>query len=261
MEADQQTFAAALARDYDLDLADHADDVDFYLALAGRGGQNVLELGCGTGRLAIPIAQNGNHVVGVDNDPAMLARAQMAWAAASGPAGGALDLVESDLLEYEDDRRFDLVILGLNMLPSLAGREAQARALVVAGHHLKRAGRLIVDVTLPSPAELQTWDGSVSLAWERTDPENGDTVAKLWSTEYDHVYEVAVVTTYFDSWPAGGGALHRVGRRDELHLLSATALQTLVAQAGLAVEQAGGDYAMSPLDAAGERAVLVCTLL
>jgi SAM-dependent methyltransferase len=261
MEADSHSRGALLARYYDLDLAGQTEDIDFYLALAGRGGQHVLELGCGTGRLAIPIAQAGNQVRGVDHDPDMLARARTAWAATSGPAGGSLELVEADLLTYKDDHNFDLVILGLNMLPALPGRPAQASGLTNAAHMLKRGGRLVVDVSLPSPTELASWDGTLSLAWQGTDPESGDSVAKQWSTEYDHVNQVAAITTFFDSWPAAGGPLRRVTRHDELHLLTASELETMVAGAGLTVTQAGGDYAMSPLDASSERAVLVCSLL
>jgi SAM-dependent methyltransferase len=261
MEADRQNAGDALARYYDLDLAGDSDDVDFYLALAGRGGQTVLELGCGTGRLAIPIAQAGNEVVGFDNDPHMLARAQTAWAAAGGPVGSSLELLEADLLTLGLPRRFDLVVLGLNMLAALAGREAQAAALGVAVRHLAPRGRLTLDVDLPGPAELAGWDGSLGLAWQRTDPETGDTVAKLWSADYDHVDGVATVTTYFDAWPSQGGSIRRVARRDELHLLTASELRALVGQAGLRVEQAGGDYALGPLDAGSERAVLVCSLL
>ena len=62
------------------------------------------------------------------------------------------------------------MILGLNMLPALAGREDQARALAVAAQHLQRGGRLVVDSALPSPAELAAWDGTLSLAWQRTRP-------------------------------------------------------------------------------------------
>ena len=261
MEADRDSAGAQLARYYDLDLTPETDDVDFYLALAGRGKQQLLELGCGSGRLAIPLAQAGNIVVGVDKDAAMLARARTKWAATSGPVGGSLELIERDLLAFHDERRFDLVLLALNMLPGLPGRQAQAQALAVAAEHAERDGHVVVDLNLPSPAELAGWDGTLSLDWERTDPDTGDLVAKTWSTEYDHVNEVATVTTYFDSWPAAGGPLRRVARRDELYLLTATELRFLVEQAGLAIDQAGGDYAMSPLDADSERAVLVCSLL
>ena len=261
MEADTHSTGALLARYYDLDLDGQSDDVDLYLALAARGGLHVLELGCGTGRLAIPIAQAGNTVTGVDNDANMLARARTAWAATSGPVGGTLELVEADLLTVRVDRQFDLVILGLNMLPALAGRQAQSDALLNAARVLKRGGRLVVDISLPSPAELATWDGTSSLAWQRPDPETGDSVAKLWSAEYDHVNQVAMITTYFDSWPVAGGTLRRVARRDELHLMTAGELEATVARAGLTVDQAGSDYSMSPLDASSERAVFVCSLL
>jgi len=261
MEADRDSAGSQLARYYDLDLATETDDVDFYLALTARGKQEVLELGCGSGRLAIPIAQAGNSVVGVDKDAAMLARARTKWAAASGPVGSSLELIEADLLGFHDDRRFDLVILALNMLPGLAGRQDQAQALAVAAQHTKRSGHVVLDASLPSPADVAGWDGTLSLAWQRTDPDTADIVAKTWSTDYDHVNQVATVTTYFDSWPAAGGALSRLARRDELHLLTANELRHLVDKAGLAIDQAGGDYAMSPLDVGSERAVLVCSLL
>ena len=66
----------ALARLYDLDLAEDPGDLDLYLALAGRTGGPVLELAVGTGRIAVPLAASGIDVTGVDTDPAMLARAR-----------------------------------------------------------------------------------------------------------------------------------------------------------------------------------------
>ena len=131
----------------------------------------------------------------------------------------------------------------------------------MAAQHTRRGGHVVLDASLPSPADVAGWDGTLWLAWQRTDPDTADIVAKTWSTEYDHVNQVAAVTTYFDSWPAAGGALRRLARRDELHLLTANELRHLVETAGLAIDQAGGDYAITPLSAGSERAVLVCSLL
>ena len=64
--------ARALARLYDLDLLDDPGDLDLYLALAGRAGGPILELATGSGRLAVPLAEAGYDVTGVDLDPAML---------------------------------------------------------------------------------------------------------------------------------------------------------------------------------------------
>jgi SAM-dependent methyltransferase len=73
------TDPEALARYYDLDLRDDPGDVDLYLALAARTGGPILELAAGSGRIAVPLAAAGYQVTGVDIDPAMLARAELAW--------------------------------------------------------------------------------------------------------------------------------------------------------------------------------------
>jgi SAM-dependent methyltransferase len=73
------TDPEALARYYDLDLRDDPGDLDLYLALAARTGGPVLELAAGSGRIAVPLAAAGYQVTGVDNDPAMLGRAELAW--------------------------------------------------------------------------------------------------------------------------------------------------------------------------------------
>ena len=50
----------------------HLEDLPFWLDLAGETGDPLLELGCGTGRLLVPLGQAGHRVIGVDHDPAML---------------------------------------------------------------------------------------------------------------------------------------------------------------------------------------------
>jgi len=255
--------AATLARYYDLDLEDHRDDVELYLALIGRGHSAVLELGCGTGRVALPLAAAGHEVVGVDNDPAMLSRARAAWeVGAPTSRRGSLDLIDEDLTKLDLGRQFDLVILGLNALPMLASRDAQQAALRVAAAHLEReGGRVVVDVWLPDAADLAAYDGSLELAWQRRDPETGDELAKLWSAEFDAATSTAVITTFFDSWAASGGEVHRVARRDILALIGASELEMLVEKAGLKVQTRGGDYSMSEFGPGSERVVLVCGLL
>lgn len=256
---------ADLARYYDLDLEGYADDVDMYLALAGRRAHAVLELACGSGRIAIPLAEAGHEVVGVDVNKSMMARAQGKWdertvEAKSGTAGS-LTLIEGDITALDLRRRFELVILGLNSLPLIGDREAQTTALRVAAAHLAADGRLVIDTYLPSPADLAAYDGTLELAWRRRDPATGAEVAKLWSADYEATTATATVTTFFDTWPASGGHVHRMARRDELHLIGVSELVALAGKAGLTVDTLAGSYDMSPLTADSERAVLVLHLL
>ncbi|MDP8905276.1 MAG: methyltransferase domain-containing protein [Chloroflexota bacterium] len=253
--------AAELARLYDLDLADQRDDIELYLALA-RHGRPILELACGSGRICVPLAQAGHDVVGVDRDPAMLARAEAAWSAVSdGNSAGSLELIEGDITSLDLARRFELVILGFNGLLLVGDRDTQLAALRVAAAHLAPGGQAVVDVWLPAPDDLAAYDGRLELAWLRVDPDGGRAVAKLWAADYDAATLSARVTAIFDSWPTGGGPVRRIARTDEAHLLGASELLALAERAGLRPTSIGGDYSMAPFGQGSERVVLVCRLL
>ena len=253
---------AQLARYYDLDLREYDDDIELYLALAAAAPSDVLELACGTGRVAVPLARAGHRVVGVDIDRAMLDRARAAWAGvAPAEQAGALELLDADLTALDLGRRFDLVILGLNTLHELGPREAQLAALRTAAAHVAPGGRVVVDAWLPRPEDLVAYDGRIELAWLRADEETGELVAKLWTADYDAATQVATLTAFFDAWPAGGGSLRRTSRRDRLHLLPASEMVALAEQAGLRAGQLAGDYSMTPFGPGSERAVLIGSLI
>jgi SAM-dependent methyltransferase len=251
-----------LARLYDLDMADEQADVELYLALARSTDEPILELAVGSGRIALALAAAGHAVTGVDNDRHMLERARQAWATSGAElAGGSLELVEADLTSIQLGARFGLVILALNGLLMLPGREAQLAALRTMRAHLSPTGRAVVDVWLPAPEDLAAHDGRLELAWLRQDPRTGDNTAKLWSARYEPAAEVARVDTFFESWPANGGAVQRVSRSDELHLIRASELLSLVERAGLQPQTVAGDHEIGPLGPDSARIVLVCGLL
>jgi SAM-dependent methyltransferase len=253
---------ARLAALYDLDLTDEQADLDLYLALAAGSAGPVLELAAGTGRICVPLAGAGHDVTGVDRDPDMLARARAAWADATRrPGRGSLELVQADITTLELDRRFGLVLLALNSLLLLGGRDAQLAALRVMARHLAPGGQAVIDVWLPTPDDLTIYDGQTRLDWLRTDPDTAERVAKLWAGRHESAVGAATVWTFFDTWPSDGGPVNRLAREDELHFLASTELLALVEQAGMAVKAAGSDYALSPFGGDADRIVLVCGLL
>src|SRR5215207_4365133 len=101
MADETSSLDAALARLYDLDLVEDPGDLDLYLALATRTGGPILELGCGTGRIAVPLAAAGHDVTAVDIDPAMLERARRRAEQAGAAARSRIEFVEADLLGLE----------------------------------------------------------------------------------------------------------------------------------------------------------------
>ncbi len=249
--------AAAFARFYDLDLAaDDPDDLDLYLALAGRTGGPVLELAAGTGRIAVPLALAGHRVTGVDLDPAMLARARAAAEAAG--VAGRIALVEADIvgLALPDAGTYRLAILALNSLFLLAAPGAQAAALRAMASHLAPGGVAVVDVWIPTPADLAAYDGRLLLDGVREDPASGRLVAKSWAATHDAATGTVTLTTIYDEWHPGEPAVRWV-RRDAMRLVAPGELRLLAEAAGLEVELVAGDHDLAPLGAGGDRAVLV----
>jgi SAM-dependent methyltransferase len=250
---------AELARLYDLDMDDHVVDVDLYLAFARTSDGPILELACGSGRISVPLVGDGHEVVGVDRDVDMLERARRSWLADGGQ--GQLKLVEGDITQLDLGRSFGLVVLALNSLLMLPGRDAQLAAMQTIARHLTADGRAVIDVVLPSPDDLAAYDGRLEMAWLRRDDERGQMVAKLWSARYEPASAVASVTTLFDCWPDDGGPVRRVSRTDEMHLLGAHELVALAERAGLRPATVAGDHEMSSFAPDSSRIVLVAALL
>ncbi len=249
----------ALARLYDLDLAaDEPDDVDLYLALAARTGGPILELAAGTGRLAVPLAAAGHDVVAVDIDAAMIERGR-ARASAAG-VGDRIEWLESDLLDLADRPlrtagRFGLAVLGLNSLFLLATRRAQARAVAVLAAHLAPGGLAVVDVWLPTAAELATYDGRLLL--DRTEAgDHGRVLAKTWAATHDPATGSVTLTTLYDEGPPGEPPVRWV-RRDAMRLVTADELRGFAESARLEVETLAAGYDLEPFGPGAGRAVLI----
>jgi ubiquinone/menaquinone biosynthesis C-methylase UbiE len=183
-----ESAGEALARLYDLDLAEDPGDVELYRALARRTGDPIIELAVGTGRIAFPLAADGHRVVGVDLDPTMLARARARPRTAR---GGGLELVEADLVDAPENASvraagpYGLALLGLNSILLLASAERQRAALDSMARLLAPGGVAVVDAWQPSPTDLVAFDGRLSLEWLRTDPETGREVTKTVAAWFD----------------------------------------------------------------------------
>ncbi len=228
-----------------------------YLALAAAHDGPILELAAGTGRIALPLAVAGHDVTAVDNDPEMLARAGMAWAAAQPAAAGSLELVEHDLTTLDlGETRFGLVVLAFNALLLLDDSAAEQAALDVATRHLAPGGRAVIDIWLPSPEDLVMYDGRFTLDWLRRDEERDEWVSKTSSAHYSPATASAEVTVFFDAWQ-DGGSVRRLARHDQVRFIGASELLAMAARAGLAVDVLAGDYDLSEFTAASERLVLV----
>ena len=124
--------------------------MSFLRDLARRGGGAVLELACGTGRFAIPLAEAGFDVAGIDLAEPMLAVARRKAAA----AGVTVEWALADMTAFDLGRRFGLVVLVSNTLCHLLDLAAFEGCMACVRRHLAPGGRFVIDVFVPDPRLL-----------------------------------------------------------------------------------------------------------
>ncbi|WP_108666634.1 class I SAM-dependent DNA methyltransferase [Euzebya rosea] len=141
-------FGDAWADVYDAVFADLDTDAEHAVAALSTDladGAGVLELGVGTGRLAIPLAATGLHVTGVDSSARMLA----GLAAKAG--GDAVRGVLGDMVDPPVEGPFDLVLIAFNTLFALPDQDRQVACVGAAARGLADGGRLVVEAAVPQP--------------------------------------------------------------------------------------------------------------
>ncbi len=140
------------ARWYDLFYStESSEEVDFYVEEAVASAGPVLEIGVGTGRIAIPIARQGIEIFGVDASVEMLAVAQEK-ASASSPLPAELTLLQADMRTLDLQRKdFALVTIPARTLLLATTFEEQLSTLCCASRHLAPGGKLVFNLFNPTP--------------------------------------------------------------------------------------------------------------
>ncbi|HVU76668.1 MAG TPA: class I SAM-dependent methyltransferase [Gaiellaceae bacterium] len=160
----------AIARVYDPWSASVVEDVPFYLEEAVRSGGPVLELGVGTGRIAVPVAAAGIEVVGVDLSAGMLEvareRAEL--------AGVSVDLRQGDMRDPPVEGEFPLVLCPFRSLLHMeTDRDRRLALRAVSARLAKGHGRFVFDVFAPGAEDIADthgrWLEREPGIWERAD--------------------------------------------------------------------------------------------
>jgi SAM-dependent methyltransferase len=126
-------------------VAGRQHDVAFYLDAARKFGDPVLELGCGTGRVALAIAEAGYRITGLDIAERMLERAEKRRAALPAEVLGRIHFTRGDMTRFDLGAKFRLIIIPFRPFQHLLETQQQIDCLESVRKHLAERGRLIID--------------------------------------------------------------------------------------------------------------------
>ncbi|MBM3933473.1 MAG: class I SAM-dependent methyltransferase [SAR202 cluster bacterium] len=232
------------------------DDIPFYVEEAVESVGPVLELGCGTGRVAIPIAEAGVEVVGLDFSKQMLQVARRKAKQAMPRGESKLTLVHGDMRDFSLDRKFKLVIIPFRGFLSLLTVDDQVKCLETIRRHLEPDGRLIFDIFVPDPQMLAQDEDIAYHLRDVEDGEGGKIV--LWhQTRYDHYSQAMSVRVTADVVAPGGDVSRRIYREFDLRYAHRWEMHHLLRTCGYEVLDLFGDFGMSPFEEGSEEMIWV----
>ena len=241
------------ARYYDHAYARYKQDVDHYVRLAVEAGGPVLELGGGTGRIAIASARAGCEVVLVDKMPTMIERAKERLAKTPKRVRARVELITADLRELRLERAFPLVTAPFNVLQHVYTREDVEAALATVRHHLAPGGRFAFDVLKPDPVSLARDPNRFYKCRPLTHPRDRRRYAYEEAFEYDHDAQIQTTVMRFEALEDGEVFFDRLTQRQ----FYPRELEALLHYNGFEVIHHAGGFAGEPIDEYADAQVLI----
>lgn len=243
------------ARGFRREHAHYEEDLPFWRAAAARTGSPVLDLGCATGRVAIPLARDGADVWALDRSPEMCAELVRGLESEPPEVRRRVRVVAGDMAALDLPERFALVLIAMNTLQALTDPADRLACLAGVREHLAPRGELIFDVALPDVHEIVSTLDVARPGGRHRDRESGVTLAhSAWYDAWEPESQTLDFTLRIDESGGGAGA-RTLLRRHRVHLFRPEEIRSLLAQAGLEPLEALGDFDGSPLDARSERQI------
>lgn len=244
------------ARYYDADFRDYLDDLPFYRELARRTGGPILELMCGTGRVLLPLAEEGYSITGVDISPAMLAITRER--AAEAGFADRVTLLEGDVRDLPlPAAQFALAFVAVNSFMHLEAVRDQLACLSNVRRALTPRGLLVLDLFSPDPVEIAREDNRLVL--DREYVLDGRLVQKFVAVDSDAAAQLSRVTYLYDETDEAGHVSRRT-MRFTMRWLYRFEVEHLLARAGFGVRNVYGSYDLDEYLNGSPRLIVVAGL-
>jgi SAM-dependent methyltransferase len=239
MPRDTRDYGPAESHLYDSAYAilrEPSGDASFYRALAREAQGPVLELGCGSGRVLLPIGRDGIECMGLDASREMLERFRE-----KGPPSN-LTLVEGRMENFDlRPRRFRLVYSAFRAFQHLLDVEDQLACLAAVHRHLMPGGRFAFDVFSPRLDRIALESEPEAEDVRFADP-SGEEVVRFVSLRRDRATQRQVVTFRYERRPREGGGPESVVAESSMRWFFRYEVEHLLARAGFGIENLYGNF-------------------
>ena len=239
---------------YDIETGDKIDDLQLYSLLAEQYGDPILDVGCGTGRVLLHLAQEGYTVHGMDNSSAMLERLS-AKLQPFPHLQQNLTYSQADIFDWEPPEKYALTLLTYNALMHFPQQQQQLDLLQVMHRATAPDGLLVID--LPEAGGIFATPDGDSLIMERTflHPETGELVMLQSYSELDRTSQMMHVRWIYDVIQEDQ-TVKRFIVPHSMRYFFLPEMQLLLHQSGFQIVDVFGDTDESPFEDGCERMII-----
>jgi len=241
---------------YDLIYEGMEGDVEFYVNEA-RKANKVLEIGCGTGRITVPIAEHGVDITGIDTSDAMLHIIQKKIEEKG--LREKIKLFKGDMRYFLLPDKFDLCIIPYRTMFVLITLEDQKRALLNIRRHLEPNGKIIFDVFLPDLKRILNYLPRWRLKTKKIVKPSGETLRVYVKSKYD-AFDQIIDDHYIIKTLKGNIQTQKREYKLRFRYYFRFELRNLLENCGYQIVETYGDFTRSPLDENSENMVWIAQL-
>jgi SAM-dependent methyltransferase len=241
-----QNYFDEFASFYDHFYGELDEDLDFYMKIAEDVKGNVLEVGCGTGRILIGLASQGISMVGIDYSPRMVKICKER--AKELTQGVPTTILVDDMRTMKLDQKFPLIILPFHAFLQLRTQEEQIKTLINLRDHLEEGGKLVINLFIPKVEILSKGATKFELVEGRAfKSPRGNNVNVYEKFNYDLLNQYIFWTQRLDEFNQKGNRIESQIFEGGLRYVWFTEFELLVQLAGFTKWEVYGDYEFEPL--------------
>ncbi len=237
-----------LADLYDLEYV-HDYDVPFWLALARREGSPVVECGAGTGRIAIPLAEEGFDVTAVEVSEKMVEKGRN--------KNGAVEWVCSDMRNTKLGREYRLVVCAFNSFLCLKGLEDALDFLGNVKENLGSGGLLGIEVSAFSPEELVEEPNKPELHHDFTRVLPEGKLERFSLSRYDTASQIMEMRLFYELYGRDGALRSRRAHDLAIRITNRDELVLMLRLAGFEIEAIYGGFEGEPFTAESDHLIVL----
>lgn len=224
-------------------------DIKFFLKHAKQIGGPILELAAGTGRIAMPVLENGFQYVGIDLSPEFVDRANKKITR----FGDLSEMLVGDIRNFDLQRKFNFIFIGFNSIFHLMNEDEIISCLTCVCKHLKENGKFLIDMFVPNPKFLYRDENKYYPVGEYKD-NNGKTVLVKEKNKYDPQTEISHITWYAFHEGKAGPEIFNYSH----FMILPERIQRLLKDTGFIIENIFGDYDKNLFDENSKLQVYIC---